>query len=445
MSTVVIKHRDRQRRMEKGKHSRSKIAFFGSFGRRNFGNEATLQAMLSSLRRLVPETEFTCICTGPEGAAADYEITTVPIRDYVVRPWKTLNPLARWARKILVGIPSEFWRWVQGVKMLRGTAALIVPGTGLLTDAYTLFNWGPYDMFRWSVVAKLARCKLLFVSVGAGPFYSRPGRFFVKTALSLADFRSYREEPSSQWLKRIGFRSDHDPLYPDLAFSLPPTVSRRCHERKGRRLVVGLGLMEYAGKLSAERPVSAVHVAYLQTLAEFVRWLLAHDYDVRLLIGDFVDEAVTREFKSLLAKRAVTQNEERIIDEPIESVEKLLSQIAETDFVVATRFHNVLLSLFLNKPTIAISFHHKCSSLMSQMGLTDYCEDMNTLKVDRLIEQFCRLEKNADSLKAMLAGKVEECRDALDEQYRSILQVIWPDGEQRWAAETHKATSRLES
>jgi len=338
----------------------------------------------------------------------------------------------------LVGVPSEFWRWVQGVKMLRGTSALIVPGTGLLTDAYTLFNWGPYDMFRWSVVAKLARCKLLFVSVGAGPFYSPAGRFFVKTALSLADFRSYREEPSRQWLKRIGFQSDNDPVYPDLAFSLPPTVLPRCQESKGRRLVVGLGLMEFAGKLSAERPERAVHVAYLQTLAEFVKWLLARDYDVRLLVGDFVDEVVRREFKSLLAKQAV--DEERILDEPIESVEELLSQIAETEFVVATRFHNILLSLFLKKPTIAISFHHKCSSLMSQMGLADYSQDMNTLKTDRLIEQFCRLEKNSDSLKTMLAGKVEEYRDALDEQYRSILQVIWPDGDQLWAAETRNIT-----
>src|SRR5574340_532246 len=191
MISSRVEDRERQGKVADRKRGRRKIAFFGSFGRKNFGNEATLQAMLWNLQRLVPEAEFTCLCTGPEGVAADYKIAAVPIRDYVVKPWKTRNPLARWARKILVGAPSEFWRWVQGVKMLRGTAALIVPGTGLLTDAYTLVNWGPYDMFRWSVAAKLARCKLLFVSVGAGPLYSRPGRFFVKTALSLADFRSY--------------------------------------------------------------------------------------------------------------------------------------------------------------------------------------------------------------------------------------------------------------
>ena len=53
--------------------------------------------------------------------------------------------------------------------------------------------------------------------------------------------------------------------------------------------------------------------------------------------------------------------EERIIDEPIASVDDLLKQLAATDVVVATRFHNVLLALLLNKPAIAISYHPMCS------------------------------------------------------------------------------------
>ena len=108
---------------------------------------------------------------------------------------------------------------------------------------------------------------------------------------------------------------------------------------------------------------------YLETLVEFTEWLFAHEYDVRLLTGDIVDTPVTQEFKTLLKKRSVTYRDERIIDEPIASVDDLLKQLAATDVVVATRFHNVLLALLLNKPVIAISFHHKCISLMSQMGL----------------------------------------------------------------------------
>jgi polysaccharide pyruvyl transferase WcaK-like protein len=402
-----------------------KIAFFGHFGRTNFGNESTLRAILDSLRRLAPDAEFNCICTGPETAAAAYHIGAVPSRNYVVKPWALRNPLARLARKIVVGIPSEVYRWLESVKTLWGTDALIVPGTGLLTDSHTFFHWGPYDMFRWSIAAKLCGCKLLFVSVGAGPFHTRLGRFFIKTALSLADFRSYRDQSTQQALEGIGFPAGNDRVYPDLAFSLSETLVPRGGGT--RRLVVGLGLMEYAGKYSVERHTSAVHREYLETLVEFVRWLLANEYNVRLLIGDLVDTPVTEEFKMLLKERSVTYDEGRIIDEPVASVEDLLAQIAATDFVVATRFHNVLLSLLLNRPVIAISFHHKCSSLMSQMGMAEYCQDINGLEVDRLIDQFRQLQQNAGTVKRLIQEKAATCRDALDEQYGMIFSLICPE------------------
>jgi polysaccharide pyruvyl transferase WcaK-like protein len=151
-----------------------------------------------------------------------------------------------------------------------------------------------------------------------------------------------------------------------------------------------------------------------------VRWLLAHEYDVRLLSGDLVDMPARQEFRDLLRKRLSVQDEGRIIDEPVVSVENLLSQIAATDIVVATRFHNVLLALLCNKPVIAISFHHKCESLMSAMGLSGYCLDINDLKADRLIEKFCDLEVNTSKLKPLIRERVGEFRKALDEQYKFI-------------------------
>jgi polysaccharide pyruvyl transferase WcaK-like protein len=404
-----------------------KVAFFGHFGRGNFGNESTLQAMLCHLRRLAPSTEFTCICTGPETVSATYGISAEPSRSTIVKQWTLRNRAARWWRKLIVGIPSELYRWWKGPRSLWGSQALIVPGTGVLTDAFTLLEWGPYDMFRWAVTAKLCRCKLLFVSIGAGPIYSLRGRILVRAALLLADFRSYRDDSTRQYLRGIGFKTGADPVYPDLAFSLPESLAPRSQEMRGRRLVVGLGLMEYAGKYSIASPDDTVFSDYLEKLVEFVRWLLAHDFDVRLLIGDLADVPVIQEFRSLLKKRSVAFEGGRIIDEPVASVDDLLKQIAATDYVVATRFHNVLLSLMLNKPSLAISFHHKCSSLMKQMGLSQYCQDINRLDADRLIEQFCDLEKNAETLKPLIKHKTEEFRRALDEQYERILKVLRPD------------------
>ena len=290
----------------------------------------------------------------------------------------------------------------------------------MLTDAYGLLSWGPYNLLKWSLIAKVCRCKLLFVSIGAGPIYGALGKCFVKSMLSLADFRSYRDSSTMQYLEGIGFRVDNDPIYPDLVFSLPETLIPHRDTKKSRRSVVGLGVMAYAGRYSVSEPSDTTYLAYLENLVTITRWLLAREYDVRLLSGDLVDMHAWQEFRDLLRERITVCDEEHIIDQPICSVEDLLSQIVTTDFVVATRFHNVLLALLCNKPVISISFHHKCESLMSAMGLSEYCLDINDLKADRLIEKFCDLETNANKIKPLIRERAREFREALDEQYKFL-------------------------
>ncbi|MBZ5572758.1 MAG: polysaccharide pyruvyl transferase family protein [Acidobacteriia bacterium] len=418
------KYRDRNSNERKRK--RPRICLFGHFGQGNFGNESTLQAILYHLRRRIPHAEVACICTDPEAVAVDYNISAVEISGIVVKPWELRNPVARLGRKLFIGIPSEVYRWLKGVMTLWRTDALIIPGTGLLTDAVSLLGWGPYNMFKWSVISKLCGCKLFFVSVGAGPLYSRVGRCLVRSALSLADFRSYRDDSTLQYLKGIGFRAENDRVCPDLAFSLPAALIPHDVAKREGRSVVGLGLMKYPGRYSVEKPSHAIYLAYLDALVVFVRWLIAHDYDIRLLVGDCCDRAVTQDFTFLLKERSVAYEEGRIIDEPILSAAELLSQLAATDVVVATRFHNVLLALLLNKPVISISFHHKCVSLMSEMGLSEYWQDINDLSGERLIEQFCQLEKNAGPVKSLIRERAENCRVALDDQYSIIFESMFP-------------------
>jgi polysaccharide pyruvyl transferase WcaK-like protein len=410
--------------MKEHEKKRKKIAFFGHFDSTNFGNESTLQAILYHLRRFHPDAEVTCICTGPEATVATHHIEAVPVAETFVKSWVPRNRVIGVLRKVCIGLPSEPYRWVKAFMMLRRTDMLIIPGTGLLTDAYGLFNWGPYNLFKWSLISKICRCKLLFVSVGAGPIYGTLARRFVKSALSLADSRSYRDYSTMQYLNSIGFRADNDRVYPDLAFSLPEALIPQQDATRSRRSVVGLGVMLYAGKYSIANPDDAIYLNYLKNLAIYVRWLLAANYDVRLLSGDLGDMQVRREFRDLLKEQLSVYDKGQIIDEPISSVEDLFSQIAATDVVVATRFHNVLLALLCNKPVIAISFHHKCESLMSAIGLSDYCLNINDLKADKLIEKFRDLEINANKIEQSIRCKAREFREALDEQYKLIFDDV---------------------
>jgi len=405
-------------------HQGKTVNFFGGFGLGNFGNEITLQAILYRLRLLFPNVNLNCICTHPEITTANYNISALPITRTIVNVWRPHNRVARALRSLLIGVPSEVYRWFEALLALKQTDVLIIPGTGLLTDAYGLASWGPYNIFKWSLLAKINGCKVLFVSVGAGPLHSPIGRWLVKSALALADFRSYRDNETKSFLRSSGAGKETDRVFPDLAFSIVDEISPTVTNPNRRRPVVGLGLMLYHGRLSSDQERESTYRAYLEQHAVLVEWLLARGYDIRLLIGELSDKSVTAEFKSLLRNRLEVYDEERIIDEPASSVEDLLAQLSQTDAVVATRFHNILLALALNKPAICVSFHQKCTSLMHDMGLQEYCQDIKQLNAEKLIEQFCKLEANAGSLKAMIRQRVSDCRKALDEQYDLIFKEI---------------------
>ena len=153
-----------------------RIAFYGLFGQQNWGNECTLQAILFHVRRLLPEAELRCFCTGPSDTARRHNIRAFPLSRRYAHGYPPVPPrrrpaFLRFLRRVLLGIPLEILDWVRAFTSLRGFEMLLVPGTGLLTDFSTNPLGGPYQLFKWSLIARLRGCKLLFVSVGAAPIY----------------------------------------------------------------------------------------------------------------------------------------------------------------------------------------------------------------------------------------------------------------------------------
>jgi len=292
------------------------------------------------------------------------------------------------------------------------------------------FGIGPFDLhyeiLKWSIVAKLRGCKLLFVSVGAGPIAHPLSRLLVKAALSLADYRSYRDEFSRQYLESVGFKTLHDRVYPDLAFSLETSLTSAFPKghRNGDRRVVGLGLMDYYGQHLSSEDGERVYQHYVERMARFAAWLLDHDYSLVLLIGDLAyDTRVKHDLLRILGETG-SLSPGRIIDKPVSSPEQLCELLAQTDMVIATRFHNALLALMLNRPVLALSYHEKVRSLMAGVGAEDYCQDAMELDVPRLIEQFGRLEEDAENLSSLIKAKTDGYRQALKEQYRHIFNEL---------------------
>jgi predicted RNA polymerase sigma factor len=61
---------------------------------------------------------------------------------------------------------------------------------------------------------------------------------------------------------------------------------------------------------------------------------------------------------------------------------------------------------------------------MGDMGLGEYCQPLEDIDLERLVEQLLRLEGNAAALTAVVAEKTANNRARLGEQYDLIVGIV---------------------
>lgn len=401
------------------------IAFFGTFGVQNLGNECTLQAILSNAGKQLPQAQLFSVCYGPDDTRQRHNIAAVPVEASSARnrPAGSANrgSVAHLLRLIFRRVPDEARDFVRAAWALRRTHLMVMTGLGMLTDYSTSVTGYPFQLFKWTLAATVARCKVRFVSVGVGPIYSRLSRWLIRISLSLADYRSYRDDASKKRIKNYGFNSDADPVFPDLAFSLPQNMFPERSDRR-KRLVVGVGIMHHADvHIGTSQEQVAAHFAYLDKMCDFVMWLVEKGYEIRILQGDVqYDGDARRGLRQRLEQRGIRYQEAAINDEGCNSVDQLLAQLADCDLIVSPRFHNLLLGLMLDIPVISISYDSKNDCLLDSFELNRYHQPMSELSVQMLTEQFSDLVIRRDQVKAAFQKVVTRNRELLDEEYKSI-------------------------
>jgi len=412
--------------MSNAETKRTKIFIFGNFGTGNIGNECTLLAFLHACRKYAPDADLTGICSVPEDVSIRHGLQSIPINDGDrEEKGKRRQYAVRWIRILLSWLPTEAKQWMKAYRSLRSANRLVMAGTGMITDDETGI-WGlPYEIMKWTIIAKLRRSKVFFVSVGVERVRHKITKWIFKLALHLADYRSFRDVESKRRLLDIGMPVGKDPVCPDMAFNLPRSEIPAAVKKTGQLPVIGVGLLDYVGQGSDEKNSEHQFAEYIQKMADFIIWLLERDYRVRILIGDITfDNPIRPILKECIERRVAAYGTGQIIDDPIDSVAELLEQLSGTDLVVASRFHNILLALMLNIPAISISYDSKNDAIMREYGLSQYCQNIESLDVSRLIRQFIELWKSAPDHLRRMPEKTEEIRQASAAQCEAVFAEL---------------------
>ncbi len=407
------------------KNSVKKVALWGLYGWGSLGDAANQHAMIDNIRRRLPGVEIYGICPNPQDAEERFGIKAYPISRVPGKPWLfESNPFARKLQQLLVRAPMEIGLWFQAFWRLQDFDLVIVSGGGQLDDYDGGAFRQPYNLLRWATVAQLRGVKLKFASMGAGPIDTNLGRRFINRALTIASFRSYRDENSRKYMASVGFDRP-DPIYPDLAWSLDLPAFTDPVSRPTTRTTVAVNPMAWFDPRGWPKRDQAIYDSYIGRLTGFVAWLLQSGYAVRFITGDvWADRRSIADVRALLLERGVPYADDQLFEEPIFTVRQLLTELSLSDIVVATRFHNILFGLYLCKPVLCISYHDKDDSLMKEFAQGEYCVWIDDFKTDELKPMLTKLDQNRSQIQAHLVANVKRFQEAMDEQFGHLLGDI---------------------
>ncbi len=364
-----------------------RITLAGGFGNGNFGNDASLKAALLVLRAAFPEAGFECLCDDPALVSAAFGM---PSAKLAVRP----KGILRLLDTLLMRIPSGALNWLRAFWIARRFDVMLWPGTGVFDDYRTGPLGFPAQVFRWSVVARLTGKRLIFYGVGAGPIVNPLSRFFLKSAAQCADYRSYRDVGSRDFMQSIGVDESKSPVMPDIVMGreveAPPPV------RSSPPLTIGLGVMSYRGWRIDE----ALGEDYLQKLARFVRWAEGRQHQVRLLVAEPSDKRALAKLNALLGDDVDRGGGD------MTTLDDVMNVIRDCDIVIGSRFHILVAGLKLGRPCISLSYGPKHDLLMAEAGIGEFCQHADFFDFDLLTRHVDTIAANPGHYSAIVAQRV---------------------------------------
>jgi polysaccharide pyruvyl transferase WcaK-like protein len=397
-----------------------RVGLFGLLGSCNIGNDASMEAVLRYLRTRHPLAVIDAMCSGPETVAEEYGIDAVQMFCFDRVRTRLTGPLASMLR-----LPSRILDVFRISAWVRQHDIVIVPGAGVLEASLPLRPWNtPYGLFLLSASGKLFGTKVVFVSVGAGLIHKRATRWLSNWAARLAFYRSYRDTASRDAMRRRGIDAG-DSVFPDLVFSLPLPVDHR--NGQGDWSTIGVGVMAYGGSNDDRDRTQEIYTSYVDSIKEIVCWLIDNGRRVRLFIGDTdgSDEATVRELLADIRAIRPELDDSCVVAEPISTFSDIMEALEPLGALIATRFHNLVAAVMLSKPTIAVGYSSKHSSLMSDMGLAEFSYSVQSLEVGALTERFLEMERRSEQLQKSLSIRAADKAALLERQFDELDDLVF--------------------
>jgi polysaccharide pyruvyl transferase WcaK-like protein len=427
-----------------------KVGLLHHGGGGNLGDDATMEAVIQNIKSRWPDAIICGFSMNPGDSQSRHGIRSYAIRS---RSWSFGQPhsagpptwkerLKSWTRRypilfkvlaaidiVSLKIPMTLWKeivfLVKAFGIIRSFDLFIINGGGQFLDSaggpwkFVGGPWFfPYTIFKWLLLARLARVRRIILNVGAGPLVHPLTRFFVKHSFSLAEYVSFRDEHSKALAQQLGFRGRIEVL-PDSVYSLPQPMLPAIPADRRNQSVVGLSPMAYGDPRLSPEHDPVIYETYIHRFASFGGWLIAQHHSVQLFCNDIgIDPPAADDVVKILTGRGSSIEQVQRVHNWTTS--ELLQNMLSMDYVVTCRFHGIVFAHLLNKPVLAISHHPKMNGLMDELGLGKYCVDIGGLDLGLLTDTFLALLENRSEVQNRMADRLTNYQKRLKVQFDQL-------------------------
>jgi polysaccharide pyruvyl transferase WcaK-like protein len=436
-----------------------KIGLLDHLGHGNLGDDATLNAVMQNIKSRWPDAVVIGLSLNPHDTGTRHGIPSYAIRrDSKLSPtrhapaksnntslkarlkavlvrYRLLFQFFRAVNTLAVRMPKAFFQELyflaESFRITKSLDVLVICGGGQLLDCWG-GPWGfPYTLFKWIMLARVSRAKCYFINVGAGPLERPLSKWFVKHALSLADYVSFRDDKSRAVVQAVGFSRRTEVLV-DNVYSFDACAANTRGIGRTDRRIVGLSPMAYCDPRRYWDKDQAAYDCYIRKFAAFGAKLVHCDYRLMLFSTDigFDFEAID-DLTRALTRGTNRSGSRSIMCPPVLETEGLLSQMYLMDYSVTCRFHGVVFAHLMNIPVLALSHHPKVATLMNDLGLSEYCLDIRSFDSEVLMETFIRLTNRRDEVRDRMADKVEKYKVTLRRQFDTLFPQMARCGNER--------------
>jgi len=436
------------------------IGLLHHMGGGNLGDDGTFAAVMQNIKSRWPTAAIVGLTMNPEDTQKRHGIPAYPIRQ---RTWsqgassgsgsgsdttsfkqKVKKALRKYpvifdffsAINFLVfTLPGYLFRelvmFAKAFRVVRTLDMLIVCGGGQLVESSGgpwHFVGGPFQfpftIFKWIFLARLTNARCVILNVGAGPLVTFLGKHFIRRALAMADYASFRDPDSQTLIKQIGVeRPTH--LICDSAYSLNLTsLDSGLNAKKQNRKTVGFAPMAYGDPRLSPKHDPSIYNDFIRRLAAFAAWLLQNGYDVTLFCTDIgIDPPTIVDIENILETQYGFSSKDD--HGPLRRVhqwtaKELLLNMSSMDYAVVCRFHAVVFAHILNIPVLAINHHAKVKSQMADLGLAEYCVEMDDCGLPALIKTFNSLVTKREEVRNQMVERLSDYRGKLSEQFDQL-------------------------